>query len=165
MIADRPVPDQARRLAGRLAEAFDQDQRLAVRQNEALDRHHEANDQLWSGLHPEALGLLYDDTHAEGISEQATIRSRVTAAIADARNAGGDDQALETTVLQVVQEVHWTIHRAVSDYQQASEDRRHLAAEIGELTARLVAELTAAGWAEDAVRNANVRVLAVADAR
>jgi len=78
------VPERARQLAGRLAEAFDYDQRLAVRQSAALDRLREGNEQLWSGLHPEALGLLYDDTHAEGISEQATIRSRVTAAIAGA---------------------------------------------------------------------------------
>ncbi len=36
-------------------------------------------------------------------------------------------------VLPGLQEAHWAIHRAFSDYQRISEDRRHLAAEIGEL--------------------------------
>ncbi len=43
----------------------------------------------------------------------------------------------EAALLPKLQEVHWTIHPAFSEHQRISEDRRHLAAEIGELTARL----------------------------
>ncbi len=46
-----------------------------------------------------------------------------------------------------------------------SEERRHLAAEIGELIAAFVAELVAAGWSEDEARQADVHQLATAAAR
>ncbi len=68
-------------------------------------------------------------------------------------------------MLPGLQEAHWAIHRAFSDYQQISEDRRHLAAEIGELIAGLVVELVAAGWSEDQARNADVQQLDGAAAR
>jgi len=68
-------------------------------------------------------------------------------------------------VLPGLQEAHWAIHRAFSDYQSISEDRRHLAAEIDELIAQLVAELVAVGWTEDQARNADVHQLAAAAAR
>jgi len=159
------VPAPARQLAGRLAEAFEQDQALAEQQNSAQHRLQAANGDLWSGLHPDALGLLYDDTHAVGIDERATVRSRITAVMADARGAGGGEEEVETVVLGAVQEVHWTIHRAFCEYQRLCEDRRHLAAEIGELIAQMVAELTAAGWSEEQARTADVHQLAAAGAR
>jgi hypothetical protein len=152
-------------LAGRLADAFEHDQALAEQQNDAQHRLQAANGDLWSGLHPDALGLLYDDTHAAGIIEPAPTRSRITAVMADARSAGADDEAIETGVLAAVQEIHWRIHRAFSEYQRISEDRRHLAAEIGELIAQMVAALVAAGWTEEAARTADVRALAAAAAR
>jgi hypothetical protein len=65
-------------------------------------------------------------------------------------------------LLPKLQEVHWTIHRAFSEYQRIGEDRRHLAAEIRELTAGFVAELAAAGWTEAQARSADVRALAAA---
>jgi len=68
-------------------------------------------------------------------------------------------------VLPGLQEVHWAIHRAFSDYQRISEDRRHLAAEIGELIAGLVSELVAAGWSEEHARDADVSQLAAAVTR
>ena len=49
------VPAPARQLAGRLAEAFEQDQALAEQQNSAQHRLQAANGDLWSGLHPDAL--------------------------------------------------------------------------------------------------------------
>ncbi len=64
----------------------------------------------------------------------------------------------EAALLPKLQEVHWTIHRAFSEHQRISEDRRHLAAEIGELIARLVA----AGFTEEQVRDADVHQLAAA---
>ena len=159
------VPDTARKLAGRLADAFEQDQALAEQQNDAQHRLQAVNGDLWSGLHPDALGLLYDDTHAVGIDEQATVRSQITAVIADARSAGAGEEEVETVMLQAVQEIHWTIHRAFSEYQRLCEDRRHLAAEIGELIAQMVAALVAAGWSEEQARTADVRALAAAGAR
>ncbi|MGO9792127.1 MAG: hypothetical protein ACLP8S_22280 [Solirubrobacteraceae bacterium] len=60
---DRPVPAAA---AGELAERFERDQALAVRQNDALDRLRAANERLWSGLHPDALALVYDELPAGG---------------------------------------------------------------------------------------------------
>jgi len=51
--------------------------------------------------------------------------------------------------------------RAFSEHQQISEERRHLAAEIGELIARFVV----AGWSEEQTRNADVHRLAAAAAR
>jgi hypothetical protein len=158
------TPDAARRLAGRLAEAFERDQKLAEAQTDALGRLRAANDELWSGVHPDALGLLYDDAPAAGIGEQGQVRSRVTAVLADARHAGADEHQVETVVLQAVQEIHWAIHRALSDYQSVSEDRRHLAAEVGELAAGMVSELVAAGWSETDARAADVQQLAGAGA-
>ena len=156
------IPEAARRHAGRLAEAFERDRQLAESQGEALGRLRAANGELWSGLHPDALGLIYDDTHADGIRDQGQAGSRVTAVIADARHQGAGDEQIETAALQAVQEIHWAIHRAFCDYQTISEDRRHLAAEIGELIAGLVTELTAAGWSESDAREADVRRLASA---
>ncbi|MHB1569203.1 MAG: hypothetical protein ACYC0H_08365 [Solirubrobacteraceae bacterium] len=158
----RRVPERARQLAGRLAEAFDYDQRLAVRQSAALDRLREGNEQLWSGLHPDALGLLNDDTSAEAIGEGSSV---IAGLVSDSIRFGHSVAEAEAVLLPKLQEVHWTIHRAVCNYQQASEDRRHLAAEIGEASAQLVLELTAVGWAEHEARDADVRVLAMAGAR
>ena len=54
------VPEAARQLAGRLADAFETDRGLAEQLNTCQDRLRAANGQLWSGLHPDALGLLYE---------------------------------------------------------------------------------------------------------
>jgi hypothetical protein len=75
-----------------------------------------------------------------------------------------DSEVLSSTdPLGGIQEVHWEIHRAFNAYQHAAEDRRMLAADIGELIRELVAELQAAGWTEQEARNANVHELAQGD--
>jgi len=76
--------------------------------------------------------------------------------------SGGSAAEIEAAVLGGLQEAHWTIHRAFCEYQQLAEDRRHLAAEIGELIAAFVAELVAAGWTEQEARQADVHQLAAA---
>ena len=48
----REVPVGARRLASRLAALFVSDSEIVVRLNDAQHRLRQANDQLWSGLHP-----------------------------------------------------------------------------------------------------------------
>jgi len=121
-----------------------------------------ANGQLWSGLHPDALGLLYDDTAAVGVYEGGSV---ITGRMIDALHAGLPAAEVEAAVLPGLQEAHWAIHRAFSEHQRVGEDRRHLAAEIGELIAGLVAELVAVGWSEDQARNADVQQLAAATAR
>jgi hypothetical protein len=56
--------------------------------------------------------------------------------------------------------VHWQIHGAFCDYQHAAEQRRQLAASVGELAVKLTDLLTAAGWSIEQARAANVQHLA-----
>lgn len=56
--------------------------------------------------------------------------------------------------------MHWQIHHAQADYQTAAEERRQLAADVGELVARFVDALIDAGWSEPDARRANVHELA-----
>jgi hypothetical protein len=155
MSGDRPVPDAARRLAGELAEAFAQDQALAVRQAEAQHRLQAANDRLWSGLHPDALGLIYENAAAGG----GEGSSQVAEAMLDAIDSGLPVAEVQAAVLAGLQQAHWQILRGFCDHQTVREDRRHLAAEIGELTATFVAELLDAGWSEQQARQADVHQL------
>ena len=85
------------------------------------------NARLWSGLHPNALALLYDDMHSIGIGAPGAIRSEVAAVMIDALRDDAGQHQLETTVLRLVQEIHWMIHGAFTDYQNVSEQRRQLA--------------------------------------
>lgn len=62
--------------------------------------------------------------------------------------------------LAAVQQVHWTVHVAFLSYQAAAEERRQLAADIGEVIRQFVDALVAAGWSEQQARNANVHELA-----
>ena len=150
----------ARQQAGRIADAFDHDQALAEQLTAAQHRLQAANEDLWSGLHPDALGLLYDNAAAVGQGN-----SQIAGRIADAVRADGSATDVEAAVLPGLQEVHWAIHRAFCEYQRIGEDRRHLAAEIGELIAGMVAALTAAGWTEEQARTADVRALAAGGER
>ncbi len=156
------VPEAARQLAGRLADAFEQDRGLAEQLSDCQDRLRAANGQLWSGLHPDALGLIYDDAAAVGAGEGSSV---IAASVVDALRAGLPAAEVEAAVLPGLQEAHWAIHRAFSEHQQLGEDRRHLAAEIGELISQFVAELIAAGWSEEQARQADVRQLAGGVAR
>jgi hypothetical protein len=153
---NRAVPAAARQLAAQLQEAFAQDQQLARQLGDAQQRLQSANARLWSGLHPNALALLSDDTHAIGIGAPGAIRSEVAAVMINALQDDAGQHQLETTVLRLVQEIHWTIHGAFTDYQTVSEQRRQLAADTGEVTGRFTDALVAAGWSEDEARNANV---------
>jgi hypothetical protein len=63
-------------------------------------------------------------------------------------------------VLGALAQARWTIDRAFQDYQTAAEERRQLAAEIGEVIRRFVDVLVAAGWSEEQARAANVHELA-----
>ncbi len=142
MTAD--VSEAAQQLVGELADAFEQDRGLAEQLTAAQHRLQAANDRLWSGLHPDALGLVYDG---------ATVgpgASAVAEGVGDAVRADGSAAEVEAALLGGLQEVHWAIHRAFSEHQ---------------LIAAFVAELVAAGWSEEQARQADVHQLATAVAR
>ena len=56
--------------------------------------------------------------------------------------------------------VHEQVRRAFCAYQQASEERRQLAVDVGELSAWLTDALTAAGYSSQQARSANVHEVA-----
>ncbi len=153
------VPEVAQRLAGELADAFEADRGLAEQLTAAQHRLQAANGRLWSGLHPDALGVVYDN----GAAAAGQGSSAIGESIVDAVHAGGSAAEVEAALLGELQEVHWAIHRAFSEHQRLSEDRRQLAAEIGELIA--VSDLVAAGWSEEQARTTDVHQLATAVAR
>jgi hypothetical protein len=141
----RPVPHRARQLAAEWARRFAQDAEFGTRLNDAHERLRRANDRLWSGLHPDGMVAVYGDAMA----------------VADAAFTENHSEVLASPdPLRAVQEVHWAIRRAVVDYQRAAEERRQLAADIGELTREFADSLVAAGWTENAARNVDVRELA-----
>jgi hypothetical protein len=150
----RVVPDAAREPASRLAAIFWADAETTRQLNDAHGRLRDANQQLWSGLAPEAVGLIYDRAVPAGKSEIATLAG-------DTRSAGGCGR--QVVLLQALQRVHWKIHRAVCDYQNASEQRRQYAVEVGELSAQLTAALCAAGWSAQQARRADVHALAAGE--
>lgn len=84
-----------------------------------------ANGELWSALHPDALGLLNDDTHHTAIGEGSSV---IAGLASDAIRFEHSVQQAESVLLPALQEIHWTIHRAFSEHQRISEDRRDLAA-------------------------------------
>jgi hypothetical protein len=141
----RCVPDPVRKLAAQLAAQFGQDATLARRLNAAQERLQSANDRLWWGLHPDGLAAVYGEDPAAVEVAFAEHRSEVL---------GTPDP------LAAVQHVHWQIHSAFRDSQTAAEERRQLAADIGELIHQFVDALVTAGWTEEQARNANVNQLA-----
>jgi hypothetical protein len=140
------VSARARELAARLSALFLADQAVAVRQADAQRRLTDANDRLCSGLTPSALGLIYDGAAPAG-------QGRIAKLI----DAGPGSQ---TTLLGALQETHWQVHRAFCEYQSACEERRQLAADVGETIRQFLDALISAGWSEDQARNANVHELA-----
>ncbi len=144
----RAVPDRARTLARGLGGLFARDRDLAFAQNAVLQRLRDANDRLWSGLAPDGLGEIYGGhPEFEAVSLEAAFHAR--------------SELLESAdPLAGVQEVHWEIHRAMIDYQNTAEDRRHLAGEIGEAIAQFVDSLINAGWTRQDAESANVDELA-----
>ena len=144
------VPARARELAVRLSVLFDRDVEIVGRLNDAQSRLRDANERLWSGLAPDAFGLIYDGAPAAGQSE--------IAALMGSRAAGESDR--DAAVLGALAQAHWAIHRAFCDYQSAAEERRQLAVDVGELAGRLSAALCACGWSADEARGADVDELA-----
>ena len=145
------VPARARELAARLSGLFERDVEIVGRLNDAQSRLRDANERLWSGLAPDAFGLVYDGAAPVGQSQIARLMS-------DARSAGGPDS--DTAVLGALQQIHWAIHRSFCAYQSACEERRQLAVDVGELSQLMIEVLCAAGWSEENARRADVHKLA-----
>ena len=152
----RVVPALARELAARLSALFERDVEIVGRLNDAQSRLRDANERLWSGLAPDAFGLVYDGAAPVGQSQIAELMS-------DARSAGGPDS--DAAVLGALQRVHAAIRRAFCAYQSACEDRRQLAVDVGELSQQLTDVLCAAGFGADVARSADVHELARAGIR
>ena len=144
----RAVPAHARQLAAQLSALFERDVAIVERLNDAHHRLREANELLCSGLAPDAFGLIHDGAAAAAIGT-----SQVAALIRDDRPDSG-------AMLAAVQNVHWAIGRAFHAYQDASEQRRQLAVEVGELSQQLTDALGAAGWSAQQAQQANVHQLA-----
>ena len=155
-VTGRLVPGPARVLAGRLSALFERDVEIVERLNDAHRRLRAANERLWCGLAADAFGLVYDDAAPAGQSQIAGLMAGVSA-------AGGRDT--DTEVLAVLQQIHWTIHRAFHTYQGACEERRQLAVEVGELSQQLSEVLSAAGWSREEALGADVHELARAARR
>jgi hypothetical protein len=150
------VPGRARVLAARLAALFRADVEIVARLNDAQRRLRDANERLWSGLVPDAFGRVDGAVAAAGGSQLARL-------MGDALRAGG--RGSEDAVLGALEEIHWQVHHAFCHYQFACEERRQLAVDVGELSWQLTEVLCAAGWSEDAARDADVHELATAGAR
>ena len=143
----RAIPEQTRQLAAKLHHRFARDAELATQLNDAQRRLRDANDRLWSGLHPDGIAAIYGEHPAAVEAATAYNASHVLAA---------------PDPVRAVQHVHWTIHKAFISYQDAAERRRQLAAEIGELAGELIATLVGAGWSERDAREVNVSEVACA---
>jgi hypothetical protein len=137
-------------VAAGLATLFERDVEIVERLDDAQCRLRGANERLWSGLSPDAFGLVYDGSAPAGASQTAEL-------IVNALHGGGPEP--RAAVLGTLQQVHLAIHRAFCDYQDACEERRQLAVEVGELSAQLIAALCAAGWAEQGAHDADVHEL------
>lgn len=147
----RPVPAEARQLAAGLSALFERDVEIVRRLNDARRRLRDANERLWSGLDPDAFGLIYDGAAPAG-------QSPIAALIADTPGAGGRDS--RTAVLRALGATHWAIHHAFCAYQSACEERRQLAVDVGELSQQLTEALARAGWSAQEAREADVHQLA-----
>ena len=146
---DRVVPVRARQFAAQLSALFDRDVEIVKRLNDAHHHLQQASEWLWSGLAPDAFGLTNNNTATAAIG-----RSPIAALIRD-RGPTATRQ-----VLEALKQAQWQIHRGFCQYQSASEERRQLAFDVGELSQQLTHALCAAGWSADQARNANVHQLA-----
>jgi hypothetical protein len=91
------VPARARELAARLSGLFERDVEIVGRLNDAQSRVRDANERLWSGLAPDAFGLVYDGAAPAG-------QSQIAGLVSDARSAGGLDT--DAAVLGALQQIH-----------------------------------------------------------
>ncbi len=139
----RLVPAPARDVAGRLAAMFERDRELVLALNDAQHRLRAANDRLTASLSAKALRAIH------GPQRPDIGPSGPRPAVLEAQHP-----------ISALEKVADTIRRAFIDYQNAVEERRQLAFDIGDANAQLVAAMTAAGFTHSEVRSAEVQALA-----
>jgi hypothetical protein len=105
--------------------------------------------------------------HARSLAAQLSILFDHDVEIVKALNlahhrlANANQQLADPTTLDtLLPDLHRQIHRAFCAYQDAAEQRRQLAVDVGELAQALTDALTAAGWTAQQARHANVHQLA-----
>lgn len=104
-------------------------------------------------------------THARALAARLAglfkADSEIVAALNDAHNrlAGANDRLWTDRAVDPIW-VHEQIHQAFYAYQQASEQRRQLGFDVGELAQQLTDALTTAGYSPQQARAANVHELA-----
>jgi hypothetical protein len=95
-------PVHARELAARLSALFCRDVEIVERLNDAQRRLRDANERLWSGLSPDAFGVMYDGAAPAGHSEVAAL-------VSDVRGALDADADADAAVLGALQQIHWML--------------------------------------------------------
>jgi hypothetical protein len=141
-VEDAVLSPDVRLLADVLGALFEHDRQLAVALKDAQRRLLDANDRLTVGLSAGALSALFGPAGPDlGLS------ARWPAVL----DGGSPVTALE--------EVADAIRRAFVDYQHGAEERRQVAADVGEATVRLVDAMIASGFSEAQARRADVWAL------
>ena len=128
------VPARARELAARLSALFERDVEIVGRLNDAQRRLRDANERLWSGLAPDAFGLVYDGAAPAGQSQIAVLmRTRAAPAgrMPTPRCSGRCSRSTRRSIVRFC------------EYQSACEERRQLAVDVGELSQQLTEVLCA----------------------
>ncbi|MGZ6669909.1 MAG: hypothetical protein ACXVH3_35140 [Solirubrobacteraceae bacterium] len=104
-------------------------------------------------------------THAQALAARLAALfgqdSEIVSALNDAQRllASSNDRLRSAPATDPLV-IHHQIHRAFWAYEQASEQRRQLAVDVGELSQQLTDTLTAAGYDPEQARSANVHELA-----
>jgi hypothetical protein len=139
------MPTNARELAARLSAPFGRDawDRLAAQRRPPW---------LWSGLAPDAFGLVYDGAAAAAIGT-----SPIAALIRDAGLAANSPDARGDAAGSAGR----SIARSAPT-KTASEQRRQLAVEVRECSQQLTQALCTAGWSAHEAQHVNVHELAKA---
>jgi hypothetical protein len=134
---DAAIGGRVRELAAALVALFAADQQLAVELNAAQRRLLDATDLLRVGVSRDALRALLGRSDSD-VGLAMGVQSGASAgleAVADA------------------------IREAFRDYQLLADQRREVAADIGEATVRLVEAMAVCGFGEEQARGADVRAL------
>jgi hypothetical protein len=131
-------------LADVLAALFERDRQLAVALNTAQRRLLAANERLTVAM---PVGAM-------------PVGAVLGLGGADRGVAGRRPPVLDAeSLVAALGEVAQRIRGAFVDYQHAAEQRREVAADVGEATVRLVDALIAAGFSDTQARRADVRAL------
>ena len=144
------VSRHARQIAAQLSTLFEHDIEIASGSTTPTVACTSANEQLCSGLAPDAFGLIHDGDRGDSDRHQPDRRAASATAgpmpTPDARGSATDPLADPS--------------RASAPTNTPAEQRRQLAIDVGELSQQLTQALCAAGWSADQARHANVHQLA-----